>query len=41
LLTLLPNHSDIVLIAPKRHRKYRELLKGIKLLRDEGVAEPD
>jgi hypothetical protein len=33
--------SDTVLVAPKRHRKFRDLLDGIKMLRDIGVAEPD
>lgn len=32
---------DVVLVAPKRHRKYRDLLDGLKALRDAGVAEPD
>ena len=41
LLTNLSNHPDIVLVAPKRHRKYRDLLEGIRLLREAGVAEPD
>ena len=30
-----------VLVAPKRHPRYRRLLDGLKLLRDAGVAEPD
>jgi len=33
--------TDLVLIAPKRGSKYRELLDGLKMLRDVGVAEPD
>lgn len=32
---------DVVLVAPRRHRKYRDLLDGLKALRDAGVAEPD
>ena len=32
---------DVVLVAPKRGRKYRQLLDGLKALRDAGVAEPD
>jgi hypothetical protein len=32
---------DIVLVAPKRHRKFRQYLDGLKALRDAGVAEPD
>jgi len=32
---------DIVLIAPTRNPKFRELLDGIKMLRDVGVAEPN
>jgi hypothetical protein len=31
---------DIVLVAPKRHKKFRQLLDGLKRLRDAGVAEP-
>lgn len=33
--------EDVVLVAPKRHRNYRKLLDGLKMLRDAGVAEPD
>lgn len=33
--------ADVVLVAPKRHRKYRDLLDGLKALREAGVAEPD
>ena len=32
---------DVVLVAPKRHSKYPDLLDGLKMLRDAGVAEPD
>ncbi len=32
---------DLVLVAPKRSKKFRDLLAGLKLLRDAGVAEPD
>lgn len=32
--------DDIVLVAPKRHRQFKELLDGLKALRDAGVAEP-
>ncbi|MGE3375228.1 MAG: hypothetical protein AB7O37_16920 [Vicinamibacteria bacterium] len=31
---------DVVLVAPKRNRKYRDLIDGLKVLRDAGVAEP-
>lgn len=34
-------YPDTVLVAPKRHRKYRDLLDGLKMLRDAGVAELD
>lgn len=34
-------YPDVVLVAPKRHRKFREFLDGLKKLRDVGVAEPD
>jgi hypothetical protein len=33
--------QDVVLVAPKRSKKFRDLLAGIKLLREAGVAEPD
>jgi hypothetical protein len=33
--------EDMVLVAPKRNRKYLKLLDGLKMLRDAGVAEPD
>lgn len=32
---------DVVLVAPKRDRNFQNLLDGLKLLRDSGVAEPD
>jgi hypothetical protein len=32
---------DVVLVAPKRDRRFRQLLDGLKMLRDAGVAEPD
>ncbi len=35
-----PNDSDVILVAPKRHRKFRDLLAGLKILREAGVAEP-
>lgn len=31
--------QDIVLVAPKRHKKFRDLLQGLKMLKDIGVAE--
>lgn len=33
--------ADLILVAPKRYSKYQELLDGLKMLRDVGVAEPD
>lgn len=33
--------SDVVLVAPKRSRQFKELLAGLHLLRKAGVAEPD
>jgi len=33
--------QDVVLVAPKRGKKFRDLLAGLKLLRDAGVAEPN
>jgi hypothetical protein len=32
--------ADTVLVAPKRARNFQQLLDGLKLLRDAGVAEP-
>jgi hypothetical protein len=32
---------DVVLVAPKRNRKFKHLLAGLKMLRDAGVAEPN
>jgi hypothetical protein len=33
--------ADVVLVAGKRDRKFRDLLDGLRKLRDAGVAEPD
>lgn len=32
---------DVVLVAPKRSKRFKPLLEGLKLLRQAGVAEPD
>ena len=32
---------DVVLVAPKCHPHYSDLIEGIEMLRDAGVAEPD
>jgi len=40
-LFLRSNREDIVLIAPKQDPEFRELLKGLQLLRKAGVAEAD
>ncbi|MBI5959283.1 MAG: hypothetical protein HY866_11145 [Chloroflexi bacterium] len=32
---------DVVLVAPKANADFRKLLKGLQLLREAGVAEPD
>lgn len=37
---LKDGHMDTVLIAPKRHKKFKALLRGLQLLREAGVAEP-
>jgi hypothetical protein len=34
-------YQDMVLVAPKRNRRYAQLLDGLKVLRDAGVAELD
>lgn len=39
-LFLKDGDPDLVLVAPKRHRRYRDLLDGLKMLRDAGVAQP-
>jgi hypothetical protein len=36
-----PGDPDVVLVAGKRYRRCRDLLDGIRLLRDAGIAEPD
>jgi hypothetical protein len=38
---LLEGDQDIVLVAGKRQKKFRDLLDGLNKLRDAGVAEPD
>jgi hypothetical protein len=40
-LFLKRGEKDLVLVAPKRHPKYKIYLNGLNLLRDAGVAEPD
>ena len=40
-LFLKDGDADVVLVAPKRHPKFKEWLGGLKLLRDAGIAEPD
>lgn len=40
-LFLKDGDPDVVLVAPKRHRRFHKLLDGLKLLRDVGVAEPE
>ena len=36
-----PHYTDMVLVAPKRDPRFKELLNGLNLLRRAGVAEPD
>jgi len=33
--------QDLILVAPKRHPKYKQQLDGIKMLREAGVADPE
>ena len=40
-LFLESGEEDMVIIAGKRSRSYVDMLAGIKMLRDAGVAEPD
>lgn len=40
-LFLQSNKPDIVLVAPKRHRKFQEYVTDLKLLQEAGVAEPN
>jgi hypothetical protein len=35
------NDNDVILMAPKRHRKFREYLADLRTLQKAGVAEPD
>jgi len=41
LFLQMESYSDAVFVAPKRSRRFKELLAGLKLLREAGVAEPD
>jgi hypothetical protein len=38
---LQSDESSTVLVAPKRHAKFRNLLEDLKVLREAGVVEPD
>ena len=40
-LMLQQELPDLVIIAPKRHRKFKHRLHDLQLLRQAGVAEPD
>jgi hypothetical protein len=40
-LFLKRGDSDMVLVAPKRGKKFKALLNGLKMLRDANVAEPN
>jgi hypothetical protein len=40
-LLLESGENDIVIIAGKRSRGYEDMITGIKMLRDAGIAEPD
>jgi hypothetical protein len=40
-MLLQSNNRDVVLVAPKRHRKFREYMADIRALQEAGVAEPD
>ena len=40
-LFLRDGDPDVVLVAPKRHPRYRVLLEGLRKLREAGIAEPD
>jgi hypothetical protein len=40
-LFLSDTDPDVVLVAPKRSRQFQNLLDGLNMLRDAGVAEPD
>jgi len=40
-LMLERGDEDVVLVAPKRAKDFKHLLRGLQLLRDAGVAEPD
>jgi hypothetical protein len=35
------SEDSIVLVAPKRNRRFRSYLSDVQLLRRAGVAEPD
>lgn len=40
-LSFQAGERDVVLVAPKRHRRFKEMLRGLNVLRQSGVAEPD
>lgn len=40
-LMLKRGDEDVVLVAPKRAKDFKQLLRGLQLLREAGVAEPD
>ena len=40
-LMLKRGDEDVVLVAPKRAKNFKHLLRGLQLLREAGVAEPD
>lgn len=35
------NWEDITLVAPTRHRQFNQALRGLHILREAGIAEPD
>jgi len=41
LLDLEFDFEDMIIVAPKRHRRFREYMKDLQLLRETGIAEQD
>lgn len=35
------NRPDVVLVAPKKSRRFKNLLEDLRIFRSEGIAEPD
>lgn len=41
LMFLNQNKPDVVLVAPKRSRRFKDFLEDVRIFRSEGIAKPD